>query len=719
MAQYDVDLRDYWRILKKRRTVIFLVVLLVGVCSYGFAKLKEPRPLFSATAAIKIERTAGMATFLMGGFFAQGENLVTHAYIITSYPVLMETAKNMGWLPTDLTLDTVRSNKKYLAVLQDLKTKVKAEREEGTNIINIEVTSNDPAEAAMIANSIARAYREFNIREKNRKTFETKAFIEEQLEKTHKTLKIAEEKLQSFREGYALISMDAQTLNLLNRLNSVETEYEEIRRRQDEIEVQFRMFETATIGATISIDRLHFSPDPNSPLYTLRTKLGEMLLKRETIKINYTDEHPEVIEINDNIQAVVAELRNELKTLLEKLNAREKGLMEKLTALRHESLGLPEKALKLVRLEREVTMHEALYSQLKTRYQETLIAESGRVEEVSIVRPALIPPAPFNLPSKTMIVLTGLVMGLIIGVLLAFGLEVFDTSMGTIEDVEALLQVPVLGVIPFIGKEEKSRGRIKKIVSDKERKIDLIAHYDPKSLPAEAFRTMRSNLEFMRVDKQSKSFLVTSSFVQEGKTFNVVNLALSMAQAGKKVLLVEADLRKPVIHKMFGLNRIPGLTDHILGNYAWEEIRHTITDVMLGDFELEEILRTPGLDNLNIIPAGTNPPNPAEILRSERFKEFLKEAYAQYDMIFIDAPPVLPVADASEIATLVDGILLVYTVGKIGRGVLKRAKTTLDNVGGNVVGVVLNNVKPEAGPDYFKYHTQYYYGSNGGEKSAG
>lgn len=140
---------------------------------------------------------------------------------------------------------------------------------------------------------------------------------------------------------------------------------------------------------------------------------------------------------------------------------------------------------------------------------------------------------------------------------------------------------------------------------------------------------------------------------------------------------------------------------------------------MLGDFELEEILSTPGLDNLVIIPAGTNPPNPTEILRSERFKTFLKEAHRQYDMIFIDVPPVLPVADATEVATLVDGVLMVYTVGKIGRGVLKRAKVTLDNVGGKVVGIILNNVKPEAGPDYFKYHTQYYYGTDKKEQQAG
>jgi len=334
---------------------------------------------------------------------------------------------------------------------------------------------------------------------------------------------------------------------------------------------------------------------------------------------------------------------------------------------------------------------------LKTKYQETLIQESGKVEEVTIVKPALVPAAPFNVPSKMMIIFTGLVMGLVIGIVFAFGYEVFDTSMGTIEDVEGLLQVPVVGVIPFMGKlesQEKSEGKNE---AEKGRSRDLITHYDPKSLPAEAFRTLRSNLEFMSLDKQGKSFLITSSFVQEGKTFNAVNLALSIAQTGRRVLLIEADLRKPVIHKSFGLEKTPGLTDCVLGNYPWDDIVNTITDVMLGDFELEEILKTPGLDNLHIIIGGTQPPNPAEILRSKRFGEFLQKAYQEYDIIIIDSPPILPVVDATEIAPHVDGVILVYTVGKIGRGVLKRAKMSLDNINANVWGVILNNVKPEAG----------------------
>jgi len=296
-------------------------------------------------------------------------------------------------------------------------------------------------------------------------------------------------------------------------------------------------------------------------------------------------------------------------------------------------------------------------------------------------------------------------MGLILGVVLAFGVEVFDTSMGTIEDVEESLQVPVLGVIPYLGKEDKTE----KGVTEKVRARDLIAHYDPKSLAAEAFRSLRTNLQFMSLEIKGKSFLITSSFVQEGKTLNVVNLALSVAQTGDKVLLIEADLRKPLIHKNFGLAKEPGLTDYVLGNYDWEEVINNISDVMLGDFELDEILRTPGLDNLHILTAGTRPPNPTEILSSDRFREFLKEVRQQFDYIFIDAPPILPVADATEIAPLVDGVVLVYTVGRIGRGVLKRAKSTLDNVDAKVLGIILNNVKPEVGPDYFRYHAQYYY----------
>ena len=706
MAQYDVDLRDYWRIVKKRRTIIILMVLLVGLCSYGFAKLKEPKPLYKAASAIKIESKGSLASVLMGGIWDQGENMITHAYIVASFPVLAQTAEMLRWLPRNSSESDIRKSKKHLAVIQRLKNIIIAEQEAGTNIINIQVVSPNPREAELVANTIAKAYRLYNIQEKNKKTIETKAFIERQLELTSKKLKQAEHELQTFKEGYALVAIDEQTKNLLTRIHLAESEHAKIKTERRQVASQLRTVRKMNVEATDKLLGALFVADADSPVYALKEKLSELLLKRQTLLIHLTEKHPQVVEIDDQIQAVIQEARKELAAQLHSLKTQETNILLNLHQLKKENQTIPEKALHLVRLQREVDLQATLYSQLKTRHQETLIQASGQVEEVSIVRPAVMPNEPFNIPSKFIIVVTGIVMGLILGVILAFGVEVFDTSMGTIEDVEESLQVPVLGIIPFLGKEDKSG----KGISERMRARDLIAHYDPKSLAAEAFRSLRTNLQFMSLEIKGKSFLVTSSFVQEGKTLNVVNLALSVAQTGDKVLLIEADLRKPLIHKNFGLSKEPGLTDYVLGNYDWEEVINNIADVMLGDFEMDDILRTPGLDNLHILTAGTRPPNPTEILSSDRFREFLKEVRQQYDYIFIDAPPILPVADATEIAPLVDGVVMVYTVGRIGRGVLKRAKSTLDNVDAKVLGVILNNVKPEVGPDYFRYHAQHYYG---------
>ncbi|MGB5745847.1 MAG: polysaccharide biosynthesis tyrosine autokinase [Desulfobacterales bacterium] len=714
MAQYDVDLRDYWRIIKKRKASIIFMVLLVGICSYGFAKFKEPTPLFEATSAIKVDRFSNLASILTGGYWRQSENMVTHAYIITSFPVLCETAKSMGWLPENISEEAIQKSQKYLTVIRHLKSMVEPEHQEGTNIIDIRLESEDAREAARVANVFAQSYRQYNIREKNKKTFETKTFIEEQLRLTSNRLRSAEQELQAFKESYALISLDAQTQNTLNRLYTVETEYEKAKIDKAEAKSQLRMIEAANLNKSTELKGSFFSASPNSPVYSLKTKLSELLLKRQTLLINFTKKHPKVIEIDDQIGAVLHETTKELQSLVNAYSARETALLQRMGQLRRENLSLPEKGLQLVRLQRDVELQESLYSQLKEKYQETLIQESGKVEEVTIVKPAVVPAEPFNIPSKLIIVMTGIVMGLIIGVVFAFLAEVLDTSMGTIEDVEELLNVPVLGVIPQLGSDTKGKKRSDG-TQEKDRSKDLVTHYAPKSMGAEAFRALRTNLQFLRLEMKGKLFLITSSFVQEGKTLNVVNLALSMAQAGNKVLLVDADLRKPLVHKVFGLSREPGITDYVLGNYHWKEVTNSISDVMLGDFGIDDILQTPGMDNMNFVTAGTQPPNPTEILSSSRFKEFLTEAGKEYDFIFVDAPPVLPVADATEIAPLMDGIFLVYTVGKIARGVLKRAKSTLDNVDAKVLGVVLNNVKPEAGPEYFRYHSHYYYGPETGK----
>jgi uncharacterized protein involved in exopolysaccharide biosynthesis len=247
MAQYDVDLRDYWRIIKKRKASIIFMVLLVGICSYGFAKFKEPTPLFEATSAIKVDRFSNLASILTGGYWRQSENMVTHAYIITSFPVLCETGKSLGWIPKNKPEKAVQKSQKYLSVIRHLKSMVEPEHQEGTNIIDIRVESENAREAARVANNFAQSYRAYNIREKNKKTFETKTFIEEQLKLTSNRLRLAEQELQVFKESYALISLDAQTQNTLNRLYTVETEYEKVKIDKAEAKSQLRMIKAANL----------------------------------------------------------------------------------------------------------------------------------------------------------------------------------------------------------------------------------------------------------------------------------------------------------------------------------------------------------------------------------------------------------------------------------------------------------------------------------------
>jgi capsular exopolysaccharide synthesis family protein len=705
MAQYDVDLRDYWRILKKRKLTVFLMVVLVGLSSYFFAKVKEPIPIYEANAAVKIERRTNLAEFFMSGFWDQSDNIATQVFIIKSFPVLEKTAKLLGWIPADLSAEEIQGSPRHMPFIEELKGMVSSSQEGGTNILEISVTSSEPIQAAAVANAVAGAYREYNIQEKNKQIFETKAFIEEQLRVTEQRLKQAEEDLRALKEGYDLLSPDVQASNTLSRLFELEAEHERVRGEKEQVSAQLMTIQGAGESSS-DLQGLSLVGTDNAALQELNKRLRDMVMERKTLLIDYTQEHPEVQELNDKIQGLVFGMKKELTSRLAGLRAQEDDLKNKLRQLKKETQAFPEKALQINRLTREVALQESLYSQLKTKYQEVLIQAAGKIEEVIIIRPATVPAFPINIPSKAAMMGSGLILGVFLGIVFAFVAETLDTSIGTIEDVEKLLSIPVLGVIPFLKKEEKEKGGLR----------DLITHYDPKSPAAEAFRSIRTNLQFSAGEIRGKSFLITSSFIQEGKTFNVVNIAASLAQTGARVLLVEADLRNPSIHKVFGLKPSPGLSDYVLGHYQPEEIISTVTDVMLGSFEVDEVLRTSGLDNLNYVMSGTQSPNPSEIIRSERFREFMQWTVQTYDMVIVDAPPILPVADAVDIATRVDGVILVYTVGKIARSVLKRAKNSLDHVNARVLGIILNNVRADSGPDYFKYQSRYYYGPR--EKSS-
>jgi capsular exopolysaccharide synthesis family protein len=295
--------------------------------------------------------------------------------------------------------------------------------------------------------------------------------------------------------------------------------------------------------------------------------------------------------------------------------------------------------------------------------------------------------------------LIGLLIGTILGGVFAMILESMDTSIGTIEDVEQHVKLPVLGVIPHLDvatvNENVMRDDMGSDVTsgDLEHISTLCTHFDLTAPVSEAFRTMRAQLEVLLKRNNWKTLMVTSSVLREGKTNTACNLAIVFAQAGHRTLLIDADVRRPRVHKVFGLSNTPGLTEVLLGVTDWESATRSMDDLILGKIGLNNTQITPGLEYLLLLTSGRKVDRPAELLNLEKFGALLAEMRDQYDIIIVDVPPALPVAEASQLAPGIDATLLAYQIGRIGREVLNRCKSRLEAMGGNVVGLVMNDIE--------------------------
>ncbi|MBW2624322.1 MAG: AAA family ATPase, partial [Deltaproteobacteria bacterium] len=460
-----------------------------------------------------------------------------------------------------------------------------------------------------------------------------------------------------------------------------------------------------------------FYSNEASTLYkNINDKLVNLLVDRDTLLLTYTFDYPEVKETGRRIVELTKNMYSQLERQLGVQKTRLAELEKQIKNYNVRLGELPEEGLTLARLERKVKLHNQVFTLLETKHQEALIKKSEKLDEVSIVKPALLPDRPINPPRTVVNVIIGTIMGIILGMVLALVFETFDTSIGAIEDVEEYLGVKVMGIVPFIDFKE-IRERLTELkrgerVDDSfvEKAARLVAHYSPKSAQAESFRALRTNIQFMGLEQKIKTVSCTSSSPQEGKTAAAVNLAITVAQSGQKVLLVDADFRKPLVAKIFGLQGSPGLSDFILGNYEWRDVMRGIADLMTGKMSMDDVMLTPGLDNLCIITSGTHTANPSELIGAGRVQEFLDQASEEFDLIIFDSPPILSASEAAVLAGKIDGVILVYKVGQVARGALKRAKDQLDTVRATVLGVVLNGLKAEFSSDFqdLKYYKYYY-----------
>ncbi|HHT9155085.1 MAG TPA: GumC family protein [Candidatus Tripitaka sp. YC43] len=413
----------------------------------------------------------------------------------------------------------------------------------------------------------------------------------------------------------------------------------------------------------------------------LITTLSALEREKSELLAKYTIRHPRVAAIEDQMKGIEKQLQT-----------------------------LPEAEMRLARMAREIDVQGSIYGELTTKLAEARIAEAEKVEEVQMLDRATIPTRPIK-PKMLPNAGAGAGAGIVLGFLIAFLLESLDTSLITIESVEALTGLPVLAVIPFIKIPKRKEGprnhpaRVGKNILQIRQQLVLFQKIDDPIL--EAYRTMRTNIQLKRQPHQ-KVILFTSSLPVEGKTVSVCNLAITMAKNRLKTLLVDADFRRPDIHSVFGLPREPGLGDVLTETCNFEDSIRTFVDVAIGNFNLD-IADAEGLDYLHIITSGYYTGNPAELLTSTNFEAFLQKVRSRYDIVILNSPPVLLVTDPVLLSSKVDVVVMVYKVGKTSKEILLRAKEELERGKGTILGIVLNNVKPRMGMYPSQYH-QYKYG---------
>ena len=579
---------------------------------------------------------------------------------------------------------------------------VTVEQLKGTHLLLIKVDSANPKRAALLANAVGRAFEQHHVERKLEITSDAFRFLREQKDKQEQELLASEDALQKFREAAQVVSLDVADKDnpILLRLHRLNTQLTEIELQRVQREAEFAVVEQA-------LEASGKAPQPDGELLfslpAVRTDptLGElrsavMAAEKEAAGLAgiYGPEHPQaqaaqahVEMIRARLRAALTQLTGSLASQLATLKGQERALAERYKEENQRALDLAKKSLAFNRLHNEVERHRGLFEVLLHRMREVDLTADYAKTNVALVEEADAPRTPYR-PNKAHTVLAAVLMGLLLGVGLAFFAEHLDDTIKTPEEMEERVGVAVLGFVPDMddahieGNGIAHRG--------------LITLLEPSSSVSEAYRTIRTSLFFSAPAEETKALVVTSGSAGDGKTTTACNLAQVIAQSGKRVLLIDADLRRPMVRKIFGLEGEAGLSTVLVG-----EAR--LADAVQ---QIEKDGET--VENLDVLTAGPTPPNPAELLDSMAMRGLLTEARQQYDRVIIDTPPVLFVADASILGALSDGVILVVKSAANKGSLAARAREQLESVNARILGGVLNDVYISR-LDYY-YSRYYYYG---------
>ena len=730
----EIDLREYLRVLRKRKwtvaAVFTLIVLTVTIYSLSAT------PIYQASTRLIIDKENPnvMSIDEVMAVDASGTDYYQTQYkIIESRTVARDVVETLRlqeseefspepaddflsrwkravfgtlnvWTRSLTELFQTQDNRPSKASFKDdariidaFLGRVTVEPIRSSRLVDIRFEAKDPVLATRIANTIAKVYIDKNLETKLDAVQDAVAWLHERIEDERRKVEAAEQALLGYKEKHSIItdfSSDTErvTAQKLAQLNEQVVEAESRR-----VEAETRYHQARALEG--SPDMLDSVPEVlQSGLIREIKKMEVELFKRlSELSKKYGQKHPRMVAIESElatlekrkaqeINRIISSLKNEYQVAL----AREQSLKQALTRQKQETLNLNQKAIEYNVLKRQAESARQMYELLIKRFKETQLTEDMKTGNIRIVDRAEVPRFPVK-PRKKLNIVLAMVVGLLFGVGLAFFFEYLDNTIKVPEDLKRYLNLPFLGPVPVMDRDAQSGAE--------DVPAELVTLHSPKSTASEAYRGIRTSILFSSADEPPQVILVTSSGPQEGKSSTSVNLAIAMAQAGGRILLMDGDMRKPRLHHLFKLSRDRGLSN-----------------VLVGESNVKEAIFESGVANLDVIPCGPIPPNPSEILGSRRMEKLLEVLRSSYKRIIIDSPPITAVTDAVVMSKMADGCVLVVRSGDTPREIVQNGLHKLQAMGAHVLGAVLNGVNMgKEGYSYYQYY-YYYYGDDGKRK---
>ncbi len=592
-----------------------------------------------------------------------------------------------------------------------LRERIRVEPVEATNLVDVRVRGADPKEAAIIANGVAEAYVRYSVSARKSSALEMFQALQKQKEEQERALVGAEDALQSYQATTGLPHLESAGMKnpAVDRLKALNEEYTAVQLRRIELGVAAEAVEGVLKGDKDVIAALAVqSIAKDAAVQTLCGRLARIELEVKAALNSHYAKHPEVTALEDQRKLVLAQLREAVLRAARSIQ-RERSMQlrreqELAATLKQQNQVVQESAQKshrYHRLKREVDRQTRLFDVIVGRMREVDLTKDTGITNNSLVERATAPLTPVS-PNKVRAAVLGAILGLLLGIGLGYFLDYFDDTIKTPDDVENRIRMPSLG---YVSEIPSSTGNVDGFC---ERAAYSLKHQG--SSVSELFRSIRTKVYFSGEQGQMKSLHITSPAPGDGKTVLAANLAVTLARDNKRVLLVDADLRRPRVHEAFGLRGEPGLANVLVEGKPWREFVQPISGSDNGD------------GKLHILSAGASSPNPAELLGSRSMKQFMRDAREEYDVVIYDSCPVSFVADNAPLCAAADGTIMVLKAGTTRCDAVKRANRQLQAVNGKIIGAVLSQVSPkilkgDRYSGYYPYYEQYY--ARRGEGSTG